>query len=62
MAALTRKDNIPFIMKNTDKARRAFYSTPSKKEVERVKGIAKLFDEIDVKKTNEDRKDLNTSR
>lgn len=50
MAALTRKDNIPFIIKNCEKSKRVFNVIPSKEEIKRVKKLASKFDEMDIRK------------
>ena len=45
---LTREDNIPFIVRDCPEARRILNTKPSKKEIDRIKKIASLFDEADV--------------
>lgn len=44
MTALTRKDSIPFIVKDCEEARKILNTRPSKKTVEEGKRIAAHFE------------------
>lgn len=50
MTALTRKDSIPFIVKDCEEARKILNTRPSKKTVEEGKRIAAFFEIVNMSK------------